>query len=69
MKKLFKFLLALAAVAVIGYFGYNYFTNDVVEAPVEAVETPAPVVDSLAVDTPDTLNVETPAEASAQDAQ
>ena len=65
MKKLFKFLLTLAAVAVIGYFGYNYFTNDVVKAPVETVETPAPVVDSLAVDT---LNVETPA-APVQDAQ
>ena len=68
MKKFFKFLLALAAVAVIGYFGYNYFTNDVVEAPVEVVETPAPVVDSLAVDTPDTLNVEA-VETPAQDAQ
>jgi predicted negative regulator of RcsB-dependent stress response len=65
MKKLFKFLLALAAVAVIGYFGYNYFTNDVVEAPVEAVDTPAPVVDSLAVDTLNVEAVETPA----QDAQ
>lgn len=53
-------MLALAAVAVIGYFGYDYFTNDVVEAPVEVVETPAPVVDSLAVEA-----VETPA----QDAQ
>lgn len=65
MKKLFKFLLALAAVAVIGYFGYNYFTNDVVEAPVEVVETPVPVVDSLAVDTLNVEAVETPA----QDAQ
>lgn len=65
MKKLFKFLLTLAAVAVVGYFGYDYFTKDVVEAPVETVEAPAPVVDSLAVDT---LNVET-VEAPAQDAQ
>lgn len=62
MKKLFKFLLALAAVAVIGYFGYDYFTKDVVEAPVEVVETPAPVVDSLAVDTLNVEVVETPAQ-------
>lgn len=49
MKKLFKFLLALAAVAVIGYFGYDYFTKSetVVEPVIETTETPVEIVETV----------------------